>query len=730
MSTATTDNVVDLDSRRRGVDQDVVDEQLPAAPAGPETTAAAGVEEKSDRPAGRLIRVVRHRHTQAAARQVVYVAAGAMTAAKHRRDERSTARHHRMMRAAEAAGNHEVALEWEQRAAHHRAERHRRRMELLKQAPLDVLRALITGGVAIAGTLLVLGMLLAAHSRQVADVIRPYKDAAAFASLVADIVAVIWAPFLALVPVGILARLWDLGRRRTELPAWLAPQRASKPDAVVITPSVVVVALRDLGYAELRRKIKEMDDGAATLLGPITIAGCGVEVDITLPSGIDTGQIMARRRKLAENLGRHEHEVYITKAPAARTVRVWIADSGALDEPIGPSPLVTDTTLRADYITGRAPWGVDLRGDVVLMALYQRHLLITGLSNQGKTASLRALALWAALDPCVEFLLGDLKGIGDWSMFHGLATEVVEGPTDQHVIQVVEMVEGMVEEIERRLDLVKESGSEEGVTVEMARKPGSGLHPIIGIVDEAQVAYMCPMKDSDGNPYGGKKATSRYFMAVRKIHNQGRAVNVVLWEGTQDPTDENLPKIAREGAHIRAALVLGTESQARMALGEMPVDKGAAPHELRLGLDKGTLVAAGDGVPVATGQASTTVRTHYIDGKAATAIADRAKALRKPVTTRVRSAEERVEHRDLLLDVESVLGFDETLVKSSEVNRRLAELDPELYRGWTVNRLSVELEPHAVIPRKTVDGTMHVDHAEVRAAIASRETGAGDTPEA
>ena len=49
-----------------------------------------------------------------------------------------------------------------------------------------------------------------------------------------------------------------------------------------------------------------------------------------------------RRRKLAENLGRHEHEVFITIPQAARTVRLWIADSGALDEPIGPSPLVTD----------------------------------------------------------------------------------------------------------------------------------------------------------------------------------------------------------------------------------------------------------------------------------------------------------------------------------------------------------------------------------------------------
>ncbi|MDC2952812.1 ATP-binding protein, partial [Streptomyces heilongjiangensis] len=89
--------------------------------------------------------------------------------------------------------------------------------------------------------------------------------------------------------------------------------------------------------------------------------------------------------------------------------------------------------------------------------------------------------------------------------------------------------------------------------------------PLVIIVDEAQVAFMNPLKGQDGRPYGGKKATSRYFMACRRIHNQGRAVSVTLWQGTQDPTDENLPKLVREGAHIRASLVVGTESQAKMA---------------------------------------------------------------------------------------------------------------------------------------------------------------------
>ena len=145
-------------------------------------------------------------------------------------------------------------------------------------------------------------------------------------------------------------------------------------------------------------------------------------------------------------------------------------------------------------------------------------------------------------------------------MFNGLAAVLIQGPTDEHVMQATHMLENGVEEMERRIVAARESGSTEGITREVERTPGSGFHPLIPIVDEAQVAFMCPAKSDDGRPYGGSKATSRYFMAARKLNNQGRAVNVLLWEGTQDPTDQNLPKLVREGAHIRASLARRTES--------------------------------------------------------------------------------------------------------------------------------------------------------------------------
>ncbi|MFF9345494.1 ATP-binding protein, partial [Streptomyces sp. NPDC014773] len=437
----------------------------------------------------------------------------------------------------------------------------------------------------------------ALNTHHIGDVITPLSATIDFIALLIRIVHIVWGPALTIGPFLALLALWSVGRKQQAAPAWALPANVRSGEGEPITPSIVVKALRDLGVPALRNAIKDMGDAGASMLGPIRIAGCGVEVDVTLPSGVSTIEVQNRRRKLAENLTRHEHEVFITIPTAARTVRLWIADSGALDEPIGPSPLVTDDTLVADYAKGKAPWGQDLRGDAASLSLYQRHLLITGLSNQGKTAALRALVLWLALDRTVEFRIADLKGAGDWAMFDGLATVLIQGPTDDHVIEATEMVEGGVEEMERRL----------------TAPAGTDFPPLILLVDEAQVAFMCPVKDADKRPYGGSKATSRYFMAARKIHNQGRAVNVLLWQGTQDPTDQNLPKLVREGAHTRASLALGTESQARMALGDKAVDGGAAPNLLRPGLDKGTVIVASDGIAIPAGQSSITVRTHYID---------------------------------------------------------------------------------------------------------------------
>jgi S-DNA-T family DNA segregation ATPase FtsK/SpoIIIE len=634
------------------------------------------------------------------ARHGMYVLGGTRIVTRRAWDGRTAARYERMLRAAEAAGNHEMATEWEERGQRYREARHRRRMDLLT-APIDAAKGAVAGAGMLGGSLVVLGIILAVANKDISEVATPTLAVIHLIQWLVLIIQITWGPLVTVGPWLALIGLWAVGRRQEAAPAWAMPATVRNGEGEPITPSIVVKALRDLGVPAMRNAIKDMGDAGASMLGPIRIAGCGVEVDVTLPSGVSTIEVQNRRRKLAENLSRHEHEVFITIPQAARTVRLWIADSGALDEPIGPSPLVTDETMTADYKTGKAPWGQDLRGDAALLSLFQRMLLITGMSNQGKTAALRALALWLALDRRVEFRIADLKGAGDWAMFEALATILIQGPTDEHVIQATEMLEGGVEEMNRRLQA----------------PPGTEFPPLILLVDEAQVAFMCPLTDEDKRPYGGSKATSRYFMAARKIHNQGRAVNVLLWQGTQDPTDQNLPKLVREGAHTRASLALGTESQARMALGDKAVDGGAAPNLLRPGLDKGTVVLASDGIAIPAGQASITVRTHYIDTEQATVIAERAKALRDGVTTL--HVIERGEERDPLADIATVISTD-ARVLTQDVIKRLGTLNADAYGKWSFLDLKRVLEGTGAEPYKS-DGRMVVGRERVARALTNRD---------
>ena len=659
---------------------------------------------------------VRHEKTRAACRwlvrEAVYMLAGSKVVAGWARDAVSSSPHRRMMKAAAAVGDHATALEWEARAAEHVKARREWVMTVLTM-PVHIVR----GAAYIAGGMLALGVGLAYQSGKFGEILAPFEDVANAALTMVGFVSATWRPALYASPFIAGAVASWAGHTKGEIPARFAPA-GTLADSVAITPSIVVTALRDLGIAALRKAITDMADAGAAMLSLIRIAGCGVEVDVTLPSGVSTDEVQSRRRKLAENLGRHRHEVFITIPEAARTVRLWIADSGALDEPIGPSPLVIDATMGADWRTGRAPWGVDLRGDQVAMSLFQRHMLVTGLSNQGKTAALRALALWLAQDPTVEFRLADLKGVGDWAMFDALATILIQGPTDEHVIAATHMLEDGVAEMDRRIVAVQESGSTDGITRDMERTPGSGFHPLILVVDEAQVAFMCPAKGDDGRPYGGSKATSRYFMAARKLHNQGRAVNVLLWEGTQDPTDQNLPKLVREGAHIRASLALGTESQSRMAVGDKAVDGGAAPHELRQGLDKGTLVVAGDGAKLAPGQSSTTVRTHFISGDDATTLAERAKTRRKAIVTNARQAHAE-QNRDLLADLAEVLGAEP--VRAADIPALLRDLAPEYKPYASITGVQVREQLGALGVKVPATGNRYpVDPAEIRKALALR----------
>jgi S-DNA-T family DNA segregation ATPase FtsK/SpoIIIE len=655
--------------------------------------------------------VATDRRTKAAGRalgrNLLYVPAGALFIGRRLWEAKTNSRYERIMRGAEAVGNYERLEEWEARAEKARERRHNRRMDWL-QAPGKLIQAVTMAMAGFTAALIALGVVLAVGYRDVSWVVVPISRFIDLVVWISWAVTIAWGPLILALPWLLLLTLWHFGRVAGWTPAVLAP--TGKRTEVEITPSIVVVAYRDCGIAELAKRIRAMEDAGAAMVGPITRAGNGQEFDVTPPRGAASlRDIVARRDRIAETMGRHPYELHLSITERG-VIRNWAAFPGALDEPIGTSPLMIDAEMRADYRRGQAPWGVSLRGDAVAISPFQRHVAITGMSNQGKTRVLIALALWLALDKNVEFRIADLKGmndktgVSDWEPFRDIASVFIAGPTDDHVVAATEMLEGAVEEMNRRLT------------------DGGTWKPLIVIVDEAQKAYMCPKVGPDKRPYGGRKATSRFFTAAREIHNQGRVVDTLLWQGTQDPTNENFPELVREGAHIRGCLAIGTEAKAAMGVGEKAVEGGAAPHMLRPGLDKGTLVVAGDLSAfgdVDPSQASVTVRTYFIDHEAAMEIAERAKAIRGPV----RRLDDEEELRDLVADVADGLGPDE-IVRATDMAARLRKLAPTYrpYRHLNGKQLVEQLRAEGV-EVKEKDGVAVIRRDRVYRVLDDREDG-------
>ncbi|MDJ1138593.1 ATP-binding protein, partial [Streptomyces iconiensis] len=140
------------------------------------------------------------------------------------------------------------------------------------------------------------------------------------------------------------------------------------------------------------------------------------------------------------------------------------------------------------------------------------------------------------------------------------------------------------------------------------------------------------------------------------------------------------------------------------------------PHKLRQGLDKGTVVVAGDGVKLSPGQSSITIRTHYVDDDQAQELADRAKALRDGVTTL--RAVETGEERDHLADIATVVG-DAPKVLTQDVLKRLAGLSGSVYGGWSFIDLKRTLEAAGEEPKKS-NGRMVVHREHIARALANR----------
>jgi DNA segregation ATPase FtsK/SpoIIIE, S-DNA-T family len=314
--------------------------------------------------------VVKHERTKttvkAAGRHAFgYPIAGAGVVVKRWRDTHGATRYERQMLAAEMEGNHERLLEWEARDVAEKQRRHQRVMDWA-QAPGQWIKAGALGLLAVAGFLLVLGMILWISSGHFADIIAPIKaviDAAAFTVWF----TVSYGVFLLVGGTGAgLYYLHQQGRKHADMPTWLRPGQGSGTTVeVAVDESVIMNALRNLGHPALNKKFKEGWGIAVqpTWVQPPLPVGHGWEFVLRLPAGVPATSINARKTVMAHNLGRRPEEVWVEVDDTdPMAMKSLVLDPGSLREPVPDYPLLDGGTVdfgpgsRSGSTPAGTPW--------------------------------------------------------------------------------------------------------------------------------------------------------------------------------------------------------------------------------------------------------------------------------------------------------------------------------------------------------------------------------------
>src|SRR5690606_32748264 len=187
---------------------------------------------------------------------------------------------------------------------------------------------------------------------------------------------------------------------------------------------------------------------------------------------------------------------------------------------------------RAVSVFQPVDFGADQRQRPVATVLFERNWLIGGVPGSGKSYFARAIALAASLDPTVEFKIAEFKGTADFGDFAeaGLCSSYVCGVDDEALEAGAEIVKWGLAEAERRgrrIRAFREQGrAPEGkVTPELAAEPGSGLHPVIILIDEAHELLVNP-----------EVAT-----AAERLIKRGRALGLIVILATQIPDAKSVP---------------------------------------------------------------------------------------------------------------------------------------------------------------------------------------------
>ncbi|MEW2108802.1 zonular occludens toxin domain-containing protein [Streptomyces albidoflavus] len=641
---------------------------------------------------------------RATARHGAYVVGGARIVTRRAWDSRSAARYERMIRAAEAAGNHELAREWEERGRAFRAARHQRRMELLS-APQRLAKGAAAGVGVTGGGLLLLGIILAVANENPADIATPTLALVELVRWIVVIVSVVWGPLVTLAPwLGLLA-LWGVGRHQQAAPAWLLPGAEGESREVVPDEGAILEALRHLGIGPLNRAVKE--GWQPRWVAPTTRLGNGWHSQLQLPMGVTVEMVNEKKTVLAHNLMRKPVEVWPTEPTDQPSVLdLWVADQGSLSGKVPDWPLLNGG--EADYFKG-VPIGVSQRGDQVFGKLMAANYMVGGIMGSGKSSLIVSLLLGAMLDPLVDIEAYVMAYNVDYDPMRERLRVLVKGDEDEQIEAAVKALRSLRQEVTDRGKLLEQLGGDEVRLTRALAQRDARMRPKVVVFDECHELFM-------HKKYGAEAAE----LAV-KVMKKARKVGITLIFVTVSPTADSIPKDVTRNTSHRVAFAVGDHVANDGLLGTGKHKAGITATTLNPAENVGTALTVGF-----TKNPFELVRAHYVRKDSTTdqitPIVKRALALREGVAPAPDAPTG--EPADHPANVLTVLGDQETM-RSTEVLAALMATWPHEYSEWTFADLKAALAAIGAEPRK-LGGIMTVRRSRVLEGIEERDE---DTPE-
>jgi len=232
--------------------------------------------------------------------------------------------------------------------------------------------------------------------------------------------------------------------------------------------------------------------------------------------------------------------------------------------------MLTSTLERAEEFlrarAGRFVLGEDIGGEVLLGDLAEPaacHLLIGGTTGSGKSVLLRTLIASLAHyhgPEAIRFTLVDPKRVSFASLLTSLASHLAH-PLCFDVIQAVEILNGLVNEMEERCAAFESSGVED---LEAFNETVSS---------EERYARHVVVVDEFADLLATKELRESFLGAVQRLCAKARAAGIHLVLATQRPDAKTVPGVIKTNLSGRIALRVPDATASRIVLGQLGAER-------------------------------------------------------------------------------------------------------------------------------------------------------------